>query len=329
MKKDIWIVEELRNSSTDYYIIPALRYLGLYERAILLKEPPRDINYKDITLIFVRYLTGEWVRFIKEYKDRIKKVIYFMDDDLFDISAWRGLPIRYIKKLFLKAYRWKRFLINIKADFFVSTSYLAKKYYYLDPILLPPYPIFEPFMGKERDENINIFYFSSDSHQREKLWLYDIIDEIISSNKNVIFEIIGNSEIYKRFKGLKRVIVIYPMKWEAYINILQNKRRHIGLVPFFNSKFGNAKSWTKFFEMVACGAVGIYSKNSPYEKVVENGKDGILIPNEKDQWIKAIKLLLEDEAKRKELYINTLNKLYALKGDTEKVYEDVIKRRLE
>ncbi|MFN3976891.1 MAG: hypothetical protein ACK4LT_07515 [Aquificaceae bacterium] len=328
-RKDIWIVEELRNPSTDYYIIPALKHLELYERAILLREPPRNIDCKGITLIFVRYLTGEWARFIKENRNKIKKVIYFMDDDLFDITSWKGLSIRYIKKLLFKAYRWKSFLINIKADFFVSTPYLAKKYHYLDPVILPPYPIFEPSTNKERDENISIFYFGSDSHQREKLWLYDIIYEVMRSDRQVIFEIIGNSDIYKRFKGLGRVIVIHPMKWEAYKNFLLNKKRHIGLVPFFNGKFGLAKSYIKFFEVVACGAVGIYSQNSPYERVVEGGKDGFLIPNEKDKWIEAIKLLIEDETKRDKLFTNSINKLYALKSSAEKVYEDIIKSRLE
>ena len=328
-KKDIWIVEELRNSSTDYYIIPALRYLGLYERAVLFREPPGNIDFKDITLIFVRYLTSEWVKFIKENRKKIKKVIYFMDDDLFDIRAWKGLPIRYIKKLFFKAYRWKDFLINIKADFFVSTPYLEQKYSYLDPVLLPPYPIFDPLMDRERDQNISIFYFGSDSHQREKLWLYDVVGDIMSYNRNIIFEIIGNSEIYKMFRGLERVIVVNPMKWDAYKNFLLNKRRHIGLVPFFNGKFGLAKSYTKFFEVVACGAVGIYSQNSPYEKVVEDGKDCILVPNEKGQWIKVIKLLIEDETRRAKLFINSINKLSAIKDNTEKAYEDIIKRRLE
>ncbi len=328
-KRPIFIIEEKRNPSTDYYIIPLLKHLGYYERSFFINSPPKEIKHANLILIFVRYITRDWVNFVEKNRNKIKKIIYFFDDDLFDMKAWKGLPLRYIKKLFLKAYRWKKWLINIKSEFFVSTEYLAKKYAYLDPSILPPYPIFEPVVSEEKANTLSLFYFGTDSHLQEKLWLYDIIEEIMNYNREIVFEIIGGSKVYRRFKNLKNVIVLHPIAWDAYKNFLLTKKRHIALVPFLNGGFRSAKSYIKFFEIVACGAVGIYSKNSPYEEIIKDRKNGILVPNEKAHWIEAIKILIDDEGFRHKLFLNSVDKLNFLRKSAEKVYLEIIKRRMD
>ena len=328
-KKDIWIIEEKRNPSTDYYIAPMINKLGYSERSCFISSPPKKVKNRDLILIFVRYITKEWIKFVEENKNKIRKIIYFMDDDLFDIKAWKGLPLRYIKKLFLKAYIWKKWLISTKADFFVSTEYLAKKYAFLNPVILPPYPIFEPMIGEEKTKGINLFYFGTDSHLKEKFWLYHIVKEIMAHNKDVIFEIIGDLKVYKRFKDLNRVIVVHPMTWDAYKHFLLTKRRQIGLIPFFNGAFGNAKGYTKLFEVAACGAVGVYSKTSPYEKIIIDKEDGILVYNKKEEWIRAINMLIGDESFRHKIFLNFVDKITLLRKSAEEVYLSSIKRRLE
>ncbi|MFN7065935.1 MAG: glycosyltransferase, partial [Aquificaceae bacterium] len=145
----------------------------------------------------------------------------------------------------------------------------------------------------------------------------------------VVFETIGDKKVYRRFKDLNSVIVTHPMKWVAYRSFLLSKRRHIGLVPFSNSGFNLAKGYTKFFEIVACGAVGIYSQDSPYARIIKSEEDGILLPKDRHKWVEAIKSLLEDEDLRHRLFLNSINKLYLIRKSVEKTYEDVIKRRLD
>lgn len=331
--EEIWIVEEQSNPSTEYYILPAFKVLNLGER-IRIFNNPKEILKKNIIIIFVRYLTKNWIKFVEQNKDYIKKIIYFMDDDLFDLKSYKSLPLRYIKKIYLKAYRWKRWLIEMKADFFVSTEYLAKKYSYMNPLILPPYPVLDlPSINEikknKEHEIIKVFYYGTASHTKEIKWLHDIVKAVILSNKNIIFEFVGNDKVYKIFQSLERVIVVHPMKWNLYKIFLLSQKRHIGLVPMIDNNFNRARSYTKFFEFVSCGAVGVYSEESCYKDVISNETDGILLSNDKTVWIENILLLAENDLYRLKLYSNSLEKLNKIKELAEKIYKDYLIQRLE
>lgn len=329
--KDIWIIQECANPSTEYYILPALKIAGLEERIRILNIPPENKLRENINLIFVRYITREWINFVESNKNKIKKIIYFMDDDLFDLRSWRGLPLRYIKKIYLKAFQWKRWFTKVNVEFFVSTEFLAEKYSKLNPVVLPPYPIFNPLSPEkiiEKESNLTVFYHGTASHIKEIKWLYDIVKKVILLNENIIFELIGNDKVYNKFKTLERVIVVHPMKWNLYKGFLLTKRRHIGLVPLLDNDFNLARSYTKFFEIVSCGAVGIYSKKGPYEKIIHNETEGILVLNEKTHWIENIIKLAEDSSFRLNLYSKSIDKLKTLKEFAEKNYREKIKERL-
>lgn len=330
-EKDIWIIEECSNPSTEYYILPALKISGFEERTKLLSMPPEKINERQVILIFIRYLTRDWLKFIEKNREKIKRIVYFMDDDLFDLSSWRVLPLRYVKKIYLKAYRWKEWLIKNRAVFFVSTDFLAQKYQYLNPLIIPPYPIFNNFSTRniEKTEFIKVFYHGTASHKEEFIWLYEIVKAILMENDRIIFEIVGNKKIHNKFKDLKGVIVVHPMKWELYKKFLLKENRHIGLAPLLSNKFNLARNYTKFFEIVACGAVGVYSKESCYFKVVSNEYDGILLSNKKEIWIERILELAADNSYRLKLYSNSLEKFKTLKEFSEKIYKENLIMRLE
>ncbi|MDW7998699.1 MAG: glycosyltransferase [Thermodesulfovibrio sp.] len=330
--RNIWIVEECINPSTEYYILPALKILGFEDRIRILNSPPSKILDSNITIFFVRYLNRDWNEFVEKNKRKIKKIIYFMDDDLFDLKSWQGLPLRYIKKIYLKAFRWKKWLSKVNFDFFVSTEYLAEKYQKLNPIILPPYPIFNTSLLNQNNKgkgDIIVFYHGTASHKKEIYWLYDIVKATTEKNENIVYEFIGNNSIYNKFKSLERVIVVYPMKWNLYKNFLLTKNRHIGLVPILSNNFNRARSYTKFFEISACGGVGIYSKESCYKSIISDNTDGILVPNDKERWIETILRLAHDNSYRLKLYFNSIEKLKHLKEFAEKAYKENLLRRFE
>lgn len=330
-EKSIWIVEECSNPTTEYYILPALKVLGLEDRTRLLNIPPEEIINNPSFLIFVRYLTTDWINFIEKNKNSIKRIIYFMDDDLFDLSSWKGLPFRYKKKIYFKAYRWKGWLIKNKADFIVSTDFLAEKYKYLNPSIIHPYPIFNSDYSLENNEDsefLKVFYHGTASHRDEINWLYDIVRCILVENDRIIFEIIGDKKVYDKFRNLKRVIIVHPMKWETYKKFLFKEKRHIGLAPLLLNKFNLGRSYTKFFEIVASGAAGIYSKESIYGKIISE-KEGFLLENKKEEWINIILKLADDRFCRLLLYLNSIKKLENLKEIAEKIYKENLTWRFE
>lgn len=327
MDSSIWIVEERPNPSTEYYILPALTFWGYTDKINIHQFPPKVPPKQEVFLYFVRYITPYWVNFVKKNRGFIKKIIYFMDDDLFDIKSWIGLPLRYQKKLFFKAYIWKKWLIKSKAIFMVSTPYLAEKYNFLNPIYIPPYPFYELTDLKPKDtQDIHspiIFYHGTASHMKELYWLYDVIKDVIQANKKAIFELICDNKVLKNFKSLEKVIIFLPMNWNLYKEFLFRGNRDIGLVPLLDYPFNLARSYTKFFEVVASGGVGIYSEESYYREIISNGIDGLLVRTKKDEWKEAIFLLIRDEALRKKLYFNSLKKVEILKSIAEDTYKKI------
>jgi len=233
-------------------------------------------------------------------KRKKTKAIYFFDDDLFDFNAIRKLPLKYFLKIFFSAYIYKYILKYIIDEFWVSNVYLQKKYAYLKPKLIHPHQIKDQSRASKK---IIICYHGSASHITEIRWLLPIISGVQKRLDNTHFELFGNSSINKAFKHIPRVSVLHPMSWENYLAYTYSHKTDMGLAPLLDSKFNLGRSPTKYFDYARMGAVGIYSDNLIYKRIIVNNKNGILLKNEPEVWIKKIVELATDIKKLKKLKI--------------------------
>ena len=90
------------------------------------------------------------------------------------------------------------------------------------------------------------------------------------------------------------------MSWPAYKTFIQRPGRTIGLAPLLDTPFNAARAPTKFFDITAAGAVGIYADSPVYRRLVEHGKNGLLLPMDSPGgWVEAVLEhdLANDEAK--------------------------------
>lgn len=300
----ILVFQEDSNPTTDYYILPFLDFTDLSCEVKICSEPPEKIEDNTI-IIFVRYLFSKWIEFVEKNRKKIIRIIYFMDDDLFDLKSFWGLPLSYIYKIYSLAYRRKKWLISNVNSFSVSNNYLKNKYLSFNPIIIDPYPIFNLDSQKNENQTV-IFYHATSSHRQEIKWLYDIVKEVLNVCNNVIFEFIGDNKIKNLFKQLEQVSVIQPMKWHVYRNFLLSRRRQIGIVPVLPKSFNKGRNYTKFFEITSCGAIGIYSKNSNYREIIQDGRNGILLDNDKEVWIKTILKLINRKDIRSNLFLGAI-----------------------
>ncbi|HCP10151.1 MAG TPA: hypothetical protein DIT22_05545 [Thermodesulfobacterium commune] len=108
------VIEECPNPSSDYYIIPLLENKNKNYNRIFLKDFEMfSINHQSLdlnTIVIVRYLNKKIKQWLANNRTKIEKIIYFMDDDLFDLKALRCLPKRYAWKIFKHAYIYKDWL---------------------------------------------------------------------------------------------------------------------------------------------------------------------------------------------------------------------------
>lgn len=295
MKKKIYIVEEGSNPSTDYFVLPGFRTQSDSIQRCKWHQLPQASDLSGSTVIFVRYVPKNWLRLIDEVRPSLTELIYFMDDDLFDTRASQGLSWLYRLKLAHHATWKKNWLIRTQAKIWVSTTYLLEKYKDLKPTLINPHPI------AVVDDICRVFYHGSASHNDEIDWLYPVIKEVLTQNENIVFEIIGGAEVNKKYRSLPRVNVIHPMKWPAYQTLLATQGRHIGLAPLADTVFNQSRSCTKFFDITRAGAAGIYASHGPYQNIVKDKKNGLLVDGNPEAWIHAILLLSKDASLRKNI----------------------------
>ena len=308
----IFLVEERPNPSSDYFVLPALRAMGAEVRRCGFSEVPTRSELDGAVVVLVRYVPAPWRRWIESGRSRIRQLVFFMDDDLLDIAASRGLPWRYRWKLARLAAWQQGWLRRQQASLWVSTDYLARKYREWNPVVVHPAPLAGIEEGRMTARGCRVFYHGSASHGAEVRWLRPVLEEVLKRDESVSFEIIGGREVHRLYCGLPRVTVVHPMNWPAYQAFLKAGSRDIGLAPQVDSPFNRARSYTKFFDITQSGAVGIYSPGSATADVVAHDKEGLVIELEPRRWADAILRLAADEPLRRVLLENARVKVDAL-----------------
>lgn len=288
--KRVVVVEERLNPSTDFFVRPALAQMSADVEYFDFNSLPVLAEGERIMLVFVRYISKAWWLWAMKHRSQISRLCYFMDDDLFDIQAFRGLPWRYQYKLMRLAYRRRQWLTQQNAELWVSTPYLQQKYANWQPRLIPA------SVSLQVPQQFTLFYHGSASHQAEFDWLYPVVAQALEANPSLSFELIGDSSINLRYRNLPRAHVLHPMSWQAYQALLGRGGRDIGLAPLLDNRFNRARAYTKFFDITRAGAVGLYSQDSIYQQVVQHQVNGLLLENSQTAWCDAITDLLAQPA---------------------------------
>jgi hypothetical protein len=303
-----WLVLQAgANPSTDYYIRPRAAASGIdtVYRDIEHDIPSAEDLQEGTHVVIVRYLSRPWAEALRAHAERLAQVVYFMDDDLLDPSAWEGLPRDYHDKLAQHFGTAGQAIAALTSQLWVSTPELAARYAQHEPIVVPPLPLVDDAPRAARDDAllhaddgfVRMFYHGTRSHEAEIRWLHPIVAACLEACPQAHFEIIGDYEVNRLYRGLPRTRVLHPMSWPNYVAHSRTMRGHIGLVPLLEGSFNAGRSYTKVFDVARCGGVGVYSKG-PYDAAVHHGHDGILLPTDPHEWITCIRNLLSDTLSR-------------------------------
>lgn len=338
-----FIVEEGPSPSTDYFVLPFVKQTSTQIIRCSWRELPSPAELAHATVIFVRYVPRLWRQLVTTHRQQLRCLVYFMDDDLFDFSASRGLSWRYRYKLLRHATQARNWLDAMQAVLWVSSDWLVNKYASNTPTLLVPRPLgcLSAITGADADvgvgagatvgastdldtqANVNntrrVFYHGSASHADEIVWLYPIIKEVLKQHAKVTFEIIGTKKVNQLYRNLPRVTVVHPMTWPNYQQFIQTSGRHIGLAPSLNTPFNRARSYTKFFDITAAGAVGIYAQSGPAQKVLTHRAQGLLVNMTQSAWIDAISQLVQHDLTRQHMLVQAKALAHSLAAATSEV----------
>ena len=305
--RSVIIVHQAENPTTDFYFRSRLSAQNDVRVHYFTHEQLADeAVLEGATLIIVRYLSPVWRRHITRYRNHLDQLIYFMDDDLFDWRVLLQVSGGLGWKWFRLAWRHQRWLKYMNARLCVSSPYLVNKYAHLQPSLLPPQ---NPY-GQLSDDVDNlsvratVFYHGTISHLREIRWLRPVIEQLLRHRQDIQVELIGHSQVRKYFQHLPQVTVVQPMSWTDYRRRIQGSTYTIGLAPLLVDRVNQARAPTKFYDITAAGAVGLYAQGDVYKSIVNDGVNGCLLSMQPDAWVDRILALLDDPQGCRSLYQN-------------------------
>lgn len=279
--RHILIVEENDNPSTDYFVLPHVNTLGFPITKLQWKDVPTAEQLDQAFVIIVRYLTPAWKSHLMRAGQNIAALAYFMDDDIPDTTASRGLPLKYRFKL-ARYGAWQfNWLMQQHAQLWVSTDFLKTKYAVHQPLQLTPQQI------PTATERYRVFYHATASHHVEIEWLHPVIAAVLEKEPRIDFEIIGDHQTHKLYRKLPRTTVVNPMSWGAYQHFIAQPGRNLGLAPYVESPFNAARSYTKVFDIQRAGARGIYAEGGPWGRHQDVEKM-VLLPMVEQAWVEEI-----------------------------------------
>jgi glycosyltransferase involved in cell wall biosynthesis len=242
-----------------------------------------------------------------------KPAVFDVDDLVFEpgmTQFHRGVELLSPSDTELYHSGVRRYLQMVRScDYFIgATDYLAElarrhdRLAYVDRNSLSLHFIAEAAEARrwtrKSSDTVVIGYSSgTHTHNYDFLEAADALVEILQDYPQVRLSIMGPLDLDARFSAVgDRIETIRLVEWERVPHVIA--RWDINLAPLeIDNPFCRCKSELKYFEAGILGVPTVASKIEAFEHAIEDGKNGFLCRS-KDEWYRALRLLIEDPALR-------------------------------
>ena len=283
------------NASTSFCAIKKIRERDIKENDVFVLIRPQD---------YLSYYVA------KKASKSGKFVAIYCDDDLLNRSD--GKDITKWKKKFLRK------SLTVANLIWSSSERICEKYkgitkdgraVQMDTIIRDTE--FRTSEKKKSDE-IRIVYAANPDH----VVLFDeyikpILPRFSEIKKSISITFIGvhpdiDNEIIPPNLNIKYIETMPFVKYRTYMN---ENDFDIGLAPIWDDEFSKCKYINKYLEYGIFQIPAIFSNLEPYNRVVEDGKNGFLVNNTPEQWYVVLKKVIEDRHLRETCGENALNSI--------------------
>jgi glycosyltransferase involved in cell wall biosynthesis len=246
----------------------------------------------DVAVVICRYINRPWIEALRQARQRLSRIVYFVDDDLAAMLDDPSLPWKARGKVALGFERHREALEALVDEVWVSTPTLSVRFPGGAQVA-PPVPCDPPADPLERPPN-RVVYHGTDVHGPERLFVLQIARVFQTVRPQVRFEITGDARLQKLSAGLANVDVVSQTSWPDYLETQRGRSAAVLLAPMRNSLTNASRANVKRFDAARLGACGVYADVEPYSGTVRNDIDGLLIPMEVSVWVSAISRLFEN-----------------------------------
>lgn len=165
--------------------------------------------------------------------------------------------------------------------------------------------------NSNKEENIvKIGYFSgSITHNPDFAIVLPALVRLMEKYQHVELILVGELDIPRELKVFKERIVVSKMiSWKRLPDLIAEI--DINIAPLDDTIFNRAKSENKWIEASLVKVPTVASRVGAFEKMIENGKTGILCENTIDEWYGKLELLVQNSNIRKTLAENAYHYVY-------------------
>jgi glycosyltransferase involved in cell wall biosynthesis len=251
------------------------------------------------------------------------KIIYEIDDDLFNVPKWNPAYETLGKKAVQDNIKY--FLSNVHA-IFTTTEHLKSVYsQYCANIFVLPNSIDYEVLHKTPANSAKkvVTWQGSQTHDRDMSLIVPALKEVVKRKDAFL-------KLWQIDVGIPEAYQVPYVPFAAFYQMFSQLDGYVGLAPLTTVFFNKSKSNLKWLEYTAHGMATIASRVGPYADSIEHEKTGLLIEDNHD-WLDAINYLLDNPEKHAELVKNAAA-VVKEKYDISKnyvVWEDALKAVLK
>lgn len=283
----------------DLYVLhpltPVLGEMGLGITVFTItedtEEPPPPLTANSVVIIS-RQASPAWIDLLMRSP---AFVVYLIDDDIPAAADTPGMPHDFRRRMVELMASDMAPLLRRCDRLLITSPGLAARYASAKTEIISP-PYVRPPAGLGHllaPETIHLTYQGTESHHEDIEFLFPALGRILTRHDNVSCSLFGRRAQSASLKSHPRVRILKPMSWSDYGAFTAANPVHIALVPMLDTPFNRGKSILKVLDVASLGAAGLFSDVMPFNSVVRDGVDGLLVANDPAQWESAIEALLE------------------------------------
>ncbi len=305
--KRIIVFGRMPNPTFDYYFAARLDAPGMppSEAVDIRHGKLADLDAEGAFIIICRYASPNVLKWLDTNSDRLSGVGLFLDDDIPAVVTGRDADLFYRIRLCYRAL-WPLRRLNRHLDIvWASTPHLASTLHLEKAQVLPPapsdalsrrHPGSDDLAAMAVSDQILIAYHATGVHLEEHRFLRPIIEEVLAQRQQVRFEVFADSRSKSIWRGLKRVTVRRPLRWEDYLNDADKHKIDIMLVPLAPSRVNDSRAPTKRIDVSRYGAAGLFSDGLVYGSADVGGE--VRLQYSRGVWLAALLRLVDNKDER-------------------------------
>jgi len=289
-----------------------------------------EIKKSDI-FMFGRAASGQIVTQIDKMHAMGKKVVFDLDDNIFDVSPFSQhynrlgvMPMNMESDAGESMTMWtdgeKGFDIKSNRQFqmhfirvlknvdrvICTTSPLEKLYKrFNNNVTVVPNSIDVGVWKTDKlnvtDKPFRILWTGAANHYPDAVDMMPVFEEIQKKHKDVRFAFVGTDwRIIKNNLDYSRIDVYPWVSYETYPYLLKSINADIGIASIQKNDFDDCRSAIKWYEYSCLNIPTIATNHGPYKREMKNNETGLLVNDDKE-WIKALSYLIENDHMRSAL----------------------------